>query len=293
MLIHESNLQSAGLWELTRALRLVGACLKAETSKVIGVQGHRSSAGGDERILEKDAHRGPVSARQFVIYNLRGGKVSDDFFVTSSTTTGEQRPSTSRVSRRRKGNPTRRASPRFSACGSNCYECGCAFLLPLFCSPSPAQTVYSDCRYLTSPSPRAGIHRRWTAALINEPPAQPSGATRLPNSRDHNRSTSSRRSTDSLVTNPELEGQPPLSCTTSNRSDVSTYSGYAPSVASVNSHGSTASTKRMIIPLYNLQAHNIMTNAVLERWARRARREIFEARSRGHRSHRSRFGGSL
>ena len=84
-----------------------------------------------------------------------------------------------------------------------------------------------------------------------------------PSSRDHNRSTSSRRSADSLSTNPEYDGQP-LTRTTSGRSDVSTYSDYAPSVASVNSANSTTSTRRMIIPLYNLQAHNVMTNVVLD-----------------------------
>ncbi|KAF9644857.1 hypothetical protein BDM02DRAFT_3157062 [Thelephora ganbajun] len=85
-----------------------------------------------------------------------------------------------------------------------------------------------------------------------------------PSSRDHNRSASSRRSTDSLATNPELEGQHPLTRTSSNRSDVSTYSGYAPSSTSVGSFSSTTSTRRMIIPLYNLHAHNVMTNVVLD-----------------------------
>ena len=85
-----------------------------------------------------------------------------------------------------------------------------------------------------------------------------------PNSRDPNRSLSSRRSCDSLATNPEVEGQAPLTRTSSNRSDVSNYSGYAQSVTSVNSFTSTASTRRMIIPLYNLHAHNVMTNVVLD-----------------------------
>jgi len=85
-----------------------------------------------------------------------------------------------------------------------------------------------------------------------------------PSSRDHNRLTSSRRSTDSPATNPELEGQLPLTGTSSNRSDISTYPSYAPSVTSVNSFGSTTSTRRMFIPLYNLQAHNVMPNVVLD-----------------------------
>jgi len=85
-----------------------------------------------------------------------------------------------------------------------------------------------------------------------------------PSSRDQNRSTSSRRSSDSLAPNPEFDGQPPLTRTSSGRSDASTYSNYAPSVTSVNSANSTTSTRRMIIPLYNLQAHNVMTNVVLD-----------------------------
>ena len=93
-------------------------------------------------------------------------------------------------------------------------------------------------------------------------------------SRDHNRSASSRRSSDSLATNTELEGQPPLTRTSSNRSDVSTCSGYASSVTSVSSANSTMSTRRMIIPLYHLQAHNFMINIVLDAGQTRASRSF-------------------
>ena len=86
--------------------------------------------------------------------------------------------------------------------------------------------------------------------------------------RDHNSSVSSRRSTESSNANPELEGQHPITCTSSNHSDISTYSGYAPSVTSVSSVSSTTSTSLMVIPLHNLQtvtqARNVMTNAALE-----------------------------
>ncbi|KAE9401850.1 hypothetical protein BT96DRAFT_1017948 [Gymnopus androsaceus JB14] len=60
-------------------------------------------------------------------------------------------------------------------------------------------------------------------------------------------------------------GGAPLSRTESNRSEASTYSssGYA-STASFSSVGSTASGRRMIIPLYNLQAHNVMTNTIVD-----------------------------
>jgi hypothetical protein len=56
-----------------------------------------------------------------------------------------------------------------------------------------------------------------------------------------------------------------LSRTTSNRSDVSMYSAYS-SVTSFSSVTSTSTTssRRMIIPLYNLQAHNVMTNVIVD-----------------------------
>ncbi|KAJ3846673.1 hypothetical protein EV368DRAFT_52449 [Lentinula lateritia] len=55
------------------------------------------------------------------------------------------------------------------------------------------------------------------------------------------------------------------STTQSSRSEASTYSssGYT-STASFSSVGSTASGRRLIIPLYNLQAHNVMTNTIVD-----------------------------
>ncbi|KAH7882774.1 hypothetical protein F5I97DRAFT_1984747 [Phlebopus sp. FC_14] len=54
--------------------------------------------------------------------------------------------------------------------------------------------------------------------------------------------------------------------TASNRSDSSTYSGYtsATSVSSFASSSTTSSGRRMIIPLYNLHAHNVMTNTIVD-----------------------------
>ncbi|KAJ6625982.1 hypothetical protein B0H10DRAFT_568192 [Mycena sp. CBHHK59/15] len=53
----------------------------------------------------------------------------------------------------------------------------------------------------------------------------------------------------------------PLARTASNRSTASsTYS----SAASVASGSSSASGRRMIVPLYNLQAHNVMTNIIVD-----------------------------
>ncbi|OBZ74681.1 hypothetical protein A0H81_05589 [Grifola frondosa] len=88
-----------------------------------------------------------------------------------------------------------------------------------------------------------------------------------PNTRDTNRSSSSRRSTDSFAdTNVDNEMEPArLTRTSSNRSDVSMYSTY--STASMSTTGSTSSSssgRRMIIPLYNLQAHNVLTNVIVD-----------------------------
>lgn len=84
-----------------------------------------------------------------------------------------------------------------------------------------------------------------------------------PHSRDNNRSASSRRSSDDAASLNETNMEP-LVRTTSNRSEVSAYSGYSTSQASISSVSSTSSGRRMIIPLYNLQAHNVMTNVVVD-----------------------------
>ncbi|KIP06880.1 hypothetical protein PHLGIDRAFT_30283 [Phlebiopsis gigantea 11061_1 CR5-6] len=56
-----------------------------------------------------------------------------------------------------------------------------------------------------------------------------------------------------------------LARTTSNRSDVSGYTSVT-SLSTVSSSTSTSSGggRRMIIPLYNLQAHNVMTNVIVD-----------------------------
>ncbi|KAG6825855.1 hypothetical protein H0H92_002174 [Tricholoma furcatifolium] len=51
-----------------------------------------------------------------------------------------------------------------------------------------------------------------------------------------------------------------LTRTISNRSDTSSYG----STASFSSTNSASSTRRTIIPLYNLQAHNVMTNVIVD-----------------------------
>ncbi|THV03536.1 hypothetical protein K435DRAFT_851838 [Dendrothele bispora CBS 962.96] len=62
-----------------------------------------------------------------------------------------------------------------------------------------------------------------------------------------------------------------LTRSTSAQSEASTYSGYGStsssgyaSTSSFSSVNSTSSTRRMIIPLYNLQAHNVMTNTIVD-----------------------------
>ncbi|KAG6899627.1 hypothetical protein C0993_008569 [Termitomyces sp. T159_Od127] len=52
-----------------------------------------------------------------------------------------------------------------------------------------------------------------------------------------------------------------LTRTMSNRSDTSSYGG---STASFSSAGSVSSTRRTIIPLYSLQAHNVLTNTIVD-----------------------------
>ncbi|KAG6865238.1 hypothetical protein C0991_004180 [Blastosporella zonata] len=54
-----------------------------------------------------------------------------------------------------------------------------------------------------------------------------------------------------------------LTRTASNRSDTSTYSSYG-STASFSSTASASSTRRTIIPLYSLQAHNVLTNTIVD-----------------------------
>ncbi|EED78861.1 predicted protein [Postia placenta Mad-698-R] len=80
-----------------------------------------------------------------------------------------------------------------------------------------------------------------------------------PNSKER---PSSRQSTDSSA---EIDAQS-LSRTPSNRSDASLYSSYssAGSISTVGSSSTTSSGRRMIIPLYNLQAHNVMQNVIVD-----------------------------
>ncbi|KAI0354280.1 hypothetical protein OH77DRAFT_1405316 [Trametes cingulata] len=88
-----------------------------------------------------------------------------------------------------------------------------------------------------------------------------------PSNRDVNRSSSGRRSRDSSVGPADDDGASDvqLTRTSSNRSDVSMYSSYSStSISSMASTSTTSSGRRMIIPLYNLQAHNVLTNVIVD-----------------------------
>ncbi|KAI8990394.1 hypothetical protein BD414DRAFT_514180 [Trametes punicea] len=89
-----------------------------------------------------------------------------------------------------------------------------------------------------------------------------------PSHRDFNRSSSLRRppSRDSSLGAEDDGGSDTqLTRTSSNRSDVSMYSSYSStSYSSVASTSTTSSGRRMIIPLYNLQAHNVLTNVIVD-----------------------------
>ncbi|KZV75808.1 hypothetical protein PENSPDRAFT_646852 [Peniophora sp. CONT] len=100
-----------------------------------------------------------------------------------------------------------------------------------------------------------------TFIVVRPPPAKSNHPLNLqvqlvpPQSRDR----SLRRSVD-LSAEGSTEDSNSLQRTASNRSDASAYS----SVSSFSSVSSTASSRRMIIPLYNLQAHNVMTNTIVD-----------------------------
>ena len=88
-----------------------------------------------------------------------------------------------------------------------------------------------------------------------------------PSNRDLNRSSSGGRSRDPSL-GPEADdgaSEMQLTRTSSNRSDVSMYSSYSSaSFSSVASTSTASSGRRMIIPLYNLQAHSVLTSVIVD-----------------------------
>ncbi|TFK48228.1 hypothetical protein OE88DRAFT_1727902 [Heliocybe sulcata] len=112
-----------------------------------------------------------------------------------------------------------------------------------------------------------------TFIIVRPPPSKSNHPLNLqvqlvpPNARDR---SSARRSLDISSSEPfeASDAASQLSRTTSGRSDTtSVYSSAYSSVASLSSMASGSSTssgRRMIIPLYNLQAHNVMTNVIVD-----------------------------
>ncbi|KAK1230991.1 hypothetical protein PQX77_005901 [Marasmius sp. AFHP31] len=110
-----------------------------------------------------------------------------------------------------------------------------------------------------------------TFIFVRPPPAKSNHPLNLqvqlvpPNSRQR------RQSLDSRIDASDTEGDAggaSLSRTPSVTSEASAYStsgyGSTSSFASYNSTASTTTGRRMIIPLYNLQAHNVMTNTIVD-----------------------------
>ncbi|KAL0057323.1 hypothetical protein AAF712_016040 [Marasmius tenuissimus] len=110
-----------------------------------------------------------------------------------------------------------------------------------------------------------------TFIFVRPPPAKSNHPLNLqvqlvpPNSRQR------RQSIDSRIDASDTEGDSggvSLSRTPSVTSEASAYStsgyGSTSSFASYNSTASTTTGRRMIIPLYNLQAHNVMTNTIVD-----------------------------
>ncbi|KAH7911280.1 hypothetical protein BJ138DRAFT_1135473 [Hygrophoropsis aurantiaca] len=108
-----------------------------------------------------------------------------------------------------------------------------------------------------------------TFIVVRPPPSKSNHPLNLqvqlvpPHSR-HDRQSTIVQSLDVTAENPpEERNSTDLRRTTSNTSG---YSGYT-SAASISSFASTSTTgsgRRMIIPLYNLQAHNVMTNIIVD-----------------------------
>ncbi|TFY55585.1 hypothetical protein EVG20_g9268, partial [Dentipellis fragilis] len=142
-------------------------------------------------------------------------------------------------------------------------------------SPNPnASPPTPESPQQQSPSPdEVGVKKKRntneTFIVVRPPPSKSNHPLNLqvqlvpPQFRDRN--STNRRSVDLSSTSHEHEPEDNvLTRTPSNRSDVSMYSGYS-SVASFSSTASsTSSSRRMIIPLYNLQAHNVMTNVIVD-----------------------------
>ncbi|OJA13930.1 hypothetical protein AZE42_01336 [Rhizopogon vesiculosus] len=115
-----------------------------------------------------------------------------------------------------------------------------------------------------------------TFIIVRPPPSKSNHPLNLqvqlvpPQSR-HDRPHATLQALDSSAPDPPdpTASSTDLRRTSSSQSETSTFSGYnsVTSIASFNSSNSSSTTssgRRMIIPLYNLQAHNVMTNVVVD-----------------------------
>ncbi|KAJ7203563.1 hypothetical protein GGX14DRAFT_651628 [Mycena pura] len=106
-----------------------------------------------------------------------------------------------------------------------------------------------------------------TFIFVRPPPAKTNHPLNLqvqlipPNSRGPSGLTSASRQSLDLSTSASASFGAALARTSSARSDGSTHSSAS---TYSSSSTSTTSSRRMIVPLYNLQAHNVMTNTIVD-----------------------------
>lgn len=108
-----------------------------------------------------------------------------------------------------------------------------------------------------------------TFIVVRPPPSKSNHPLNLqvqlvpPQSR-HDRSNVTLQALDPSA--PDTADTTDLRRTSSSQSEASTFSGYnsASSISSFASSSTTSSGRRMIIPLYNLQAHNVMNNVIVD-----------------------------
>ncbi|KZT03266.1 uncharacterized protein LAESUDRAFT_716282 [Laetiporus sulphureus 93-53] len=110
--------------------------------------------------------------------------------------------------------------------------------------------------------------RRMSFIVVRPPPSKTNHPLNLqvqlvpPSSKER---PSTSHSTESGADGEPQASQSTLTRTRSNQSDRSMYSNYSTSsLSTINSSSSSSSGRRMIIPLYNLQAHNVMQNVILD-----------------------------
>ncbi|KIK98456.1 hypothetical protein PAXRUDRAFT_685114 [Paxillus rubicundulus Ve08.2h10] len=139
---------------------------------------------------------------------------------------------------------------------------------PEQCPPVPVETVTSKKK------DKKDKHPSESFIVVRPPPSKSNHPLNLqvqlvpPQSRNDRPSTIVQ-ALDTTTTQDDTvnsSGSIDLQRTASNRSDASMQSGYTSvaSVSSIASSSTTSSGRRPIIPLYNLQAHNVMANTIVD-----------------------------